>query len=176
LISASGYQNHTTSPSAVASTKVTRRTWYQSRRSFSEGGSSAARLATPRVHRIPPRVHDDREPPLCGAGRGGLLKVICPTTQGQFFRSMAGRPDQLDWIFEFEFLAQPVKMTTGMNRPPDARNLLPLPRHGGHDRTRIWRDPAAIDHKRQSVAQKCYVSVELTRSHPLAVYSQRANS
>jgi hypothetical protein len=24
------------------------------------------------VHRIPSRVRDDREPPLCGTGRGGL--------------------------------------------------------------------------------------------------------
>jgi len=25
-----------------------------------------------RVHRIPPRVRDDREPPLCGTGRSGI--------------------------------------------------------------------------------------------------------
>ena len=28
--------------------------------------------APPRVHRIPPRVRDDREPPLCGTGRGEI--------------------------------------------------------------------------------------------------------
>jgi hypothetical protein len=28
------------------------------------------RLGTLRVHRIPPRVNDDLEPPLCGTGRG----------------------------------------------------------------------------------------------------------
>src|SRR5579872_3258995 len=64
LTPASRRQDHTTSPSAAVSTKAARQAWYQSRRSFSEGGSSAARLATPRVHRIPPRVRDDREPPL----------------------------------------------------------------------------------------------------------------
>ena len=30
---------------------------------------SAARQEHIRVHRIPPRVRDDREPPLCGSGR-----------------------------------------------------------------------------------------------------------
>jgi hypothetical protein len=63
LTPASGRQNHTTSPSAC--------------RAFVCRATS--------VHRIPPRVHDDREPPLCGAGRGGLLKVICPSAQAHFF-------------------------------------------------------------------------------------------
>jgi hypothetical protein len=43
LTPASGRQNHTASPSATAS----------------------ARLTLRRVHRIPPHVHDDRETPLC---------------------------------------------------------------------------------------------------------------
>ena len=43
LTPASGCQDHTTSPSA----------------------SNIIRLVTCRVHRIPPRVRDDREPPLC---------------------------------------------------------------------------------------------------------------
>ena len=47
LMPASGHQDHTTSPSA----------------------SRAIRQERIRVHRIPPRVRDDREPPLCGTGR-----------------------------------------------------------------------------------------------------------
>src|SRR6185369_1312966 len=47
LMPASGHQNHTTSPSAR-----------HARSSF----------AQPRVHRIPPRVRDDRETPLRGTG------------------------------------------------------------------------------------------------------------
>jgi hypothetical protein len=46
LTPASGRQDHTTSPSA----------------------SSAFVLSAISVHRIPPRVRDDREPPLCGTG------------------------------------------------------------------------------------------------------------
>ena len=86
LMPASGHQDHTTSPSAAVSTKATRRAWYQSRRSFSEGGSAPLVWLRRRVHRIPPRVRDDREPPLCGTGRGKLVKVICPTAKAKFFR------------------------------------------------------------------------------------------
>jgi hypothetical protein len=50
LASASRCQDHTTSPSALAPLVWLRR----------------------RVQRIPPRVRDDREPPLCGAGRQHL--------------------------------------------------------------------------------------------------------
>src|SRR6266700_1450421 len=49
LTPASGRQNHTASPSATAS----------------------ARLTLRRVHRIPPRVHDDRDTPL-SVGRDGV--------------------------------------------------------------------------------------------------------
>src|SRR5579872_362599 len=46
-----------------------------------------ARQAAPRVHRIPgPTFVTIRETPLLiGPGRGGLVKVICSTTQGKFF-------------------------------------------------------------------------------------------
>src|SRR5258705_13782561 len=52
LTPASGRQNHTTSPSAAA---------------------PFVKCAA-RVHRIPPRVRDDRETPLWGTGRGGIYK------------------------------------------------------------------------------------------------------
>ncbi len=50
LTPASGRQDHTTSPST----------------------SSAIRQRRISVHRIPPRVRDDREPPLCGTGRRAI--------------------------------------------------------------------------------------------------------
>ena len=50
LTPASGRQDHTTSPSVAR----------------------AVRPGRANVHRIPPRVRDDREPPLCEAGRLGL--------------------------------------------------------------------------------------------------------
>jgi hypothetical protein len=53
LTPASGRQDHTTSPSAPVSTKAARRSWYRSRRSFSEGGSASLVLRRRRVHRIP---------------------------------------------------------------------------------------------------------------------------
>ena len=52
LTPASGRQDHTTSPSA----------------------SKRLRQRAPHVHRIPPRVRDDREPPLCGTGRRGISR------------------------------------------------------------------------------------------------------
>jgi hypothetical protein len=57
LTPASGRQDHTSLPSArlaLVSRKL-------------------------RVHRIPPRVRDDREPPLSSGETGESLKVICPT-------------------------------------------------------------------------------------------------
>ena len=50
LMPASRHQDHTISPSALASLVCN----------------------TVRVHRIPSRVRDDREPPLCEAGRRGI--------------------------------------------------------------------------------------------------------
>ena len=52
-----GRQNHATSPYAQV-TIVSR---------------------TPRVHRIPPRVRDDCDPPLSSGETGRLLVLICPT-------------------------------------------------------------------------------------------------
>src|SRR6266478_7542529 len=51
LTPASGHQDHTTSPSADKSALV---------------------RSTISVHRIPPRVRDDREPPLCETGWQGM--------------------------------------------------------------------------------------------------------
>jgi hypothetical protein len=57
LTPASGRQDHTASPSARV-TLVSRNS---------------------RVHRIPPRVRDDREPPLSSGETGGAKALICPT-------------------------------------------------------------------------------------------------
>jgi hypothetical protein len=57
LTPASGRRDHTTSPSASA-TLVSR---------------------SLRVHRIPPHVRDDREPPLLSGETGELIALICPT-------------------------------------------------------------------------------------------------
>src|SRR3984893_5028266 len=46
---------------------------------------SAIRQERIRVHRIPPRVRDDREPPLCGTGRAELVEMICPTGKAEYF-------------------------------------------------------------------------------------------
>ena len=62
LTPASRRQNHTTSPSA----------------------SSALVFSTVGVHRIPPRVRDDREPPLVWDGTAADIKVICGWGQEKF--------------------------------------------------------------------------------------------
>ena len=63
LTPASGCQDHTASPSARV-TLVSR--------NF-------------RVHRIPPRVRDDREPPLSSGETGEVKSVICPTAKAKYF-------------------------------------------------------------------------------------------
>jgi hypothetical protein len=63
LTPASGRQDHTASPSARV-TLVSR--------NF-------------RVHRIPPRVRDDREPPLSSGETGEVKSVICPTAKAEYF-------------------------------------------------------------------------------------------
>src|ERR1700730_4519325 len=62
LTPASRCQDHTTSPSA----------------------SHAVRYRRIRVHRIPPRVRDDREPPLEWDGTAGDIKVIWVERQAKF--------------------------------------------------------------------------------------------
>jgi hypothetical protein len=52
---------------------------------FAVRGISALVFGAARVHRIPPRVRDDREPPLCEAGRGELVEMICPTGKAEYF-------------------------------------------------------------------------------------------
>ena len=65
LTPASGCQDHTASPSAPV-TLVSR--------NF-------------RVHRIPPHVRDDREPPLSSGETGEVKSVICPTAKAKYFRA-----------------------------------------------------------------------------------------
>src|SRR6202047_3016766 len=57
LTPASGRQDHTASPSATTAFVIRRL----------------------RVHRIPPRVRDDRDPPLSSGETGKLVEMICPT-------------------------------------------------------------------------------------------------
>ena len=58
LTPASGRRDHTTSPSA----------------------SRTVRHRRIRVHRIPPHVRDDRDPPLLSGETGELIALICPTS------------------------------------------------------------------------------------------------
>ena len=46
---------------------------------------SRSSCASLRVHCIPPRVRDDREPPLSSGETGGLKSLICPTGKGEYF-------------------------------------------------------------------------------------------
>jgi len=86
LISASGYQAHTTSPSALP----------------------AFVCRTQRVHRIPhpTLVTIGQTPLLIEAGRGELVKMICPTAQGEFSANSAGEANQIERLYEIRFLAQ----------------------------------------------------------------------
>jgi hypothetical protein len=65
LTPASGRQDHTASPSATAALVVRRL----------------------RVHRIPPRVRDDRDPPLSSGETGKFKSLICPGREAEYFLS-----------------------------------------------------------------------------------------
>ena len=41
-----------------------------------------------RVHRISPRVRDDREPPLVTGETRGIMPLICPTARAEYFCAM----------------------------------------------------------------------------------------
>jgi hypothetical protein len=63
LTPASRRQDHTTSPSAA--------------------GALVRSAAC--VHRIPPRVRDDRDTPLCGVGRRESIKLFLPHSEAKYF-------------------------------------------------------------------------------------------
>ena len=46
---------------------------------------SRSSLATLRVHCIPPRVRDDRDPPLSSGETRGFKSLICPTAKAEYF-------------------------------------------------------------------------------------------
>jgi hypothetical protein len=97
-----GCQDHTTSPYAATSPNAStghvlpaevlakalkRRS--SARRLFAHRPRSALRFQLRarrcRVHRIPPRVRDDREPPLFRVRRTELVEMICPTAKAIYF-------------------------------------------------------------------------------------------
>ena len=67
----------------VTSQDSSRETWRQHRGArttrLRRPQESTLRLARRRVHRISPRVRDDREPPLLSGETGELVALICPT-------------------------------------------------------------------------------------------------
>jgi hypothetical protein len=68
-----------------------------------------------------------------------------PVGASAYFRIKAGRPDQLEWIFEFAFLAQlSIEMKTAAHQSPDALNL-PSAFSITADMTGASARPAAID-------------------------------
>jgi hypothetical protein len=69
LDTSNGCQDHTALPSASASFVSTP---FDRSRIFRPALRSPRALQRCRVHRIPPRVRDDRDTPLCGVGQRGL--------------------------------------------------------------------------------------------------------
>ena len=52
---------------------------------FSPSAKTALVSRSFRVHRISPRVRDDRDPPLSSGETGGDKSLICPTTKAEYF-------------------------------------------------------------------------------------------
>ena len=82
LTPASGRQDHTTSPYAAIVSRPRAVDRSRIQRTHPAIPSRAKRC---RVHRIPPRVRDDRDTPLCGTGWRELVEMICPTGEAKYF-------------------------------------------------------------------------------------------
>ena len=65
-----------------------------------------------------------------------------PVGASAYFRIKTGRPNQLEWIFEFAFFGAAIEMTAAADQPLDAPNLLLL---SAAQLIRPDSDPAAID-------------------------------
>src|ERR1700690_1990780 len=99
LTPASGRQDHTTSPSAPVSTKAARRSWYRSRRSFSEGGSASLVLRRRRVHRIPhPTSVTIAKRPSCEAGCAKDAGDLGEARSEIFFATRLDRWNRVDAV------------------------------------------------------------------------------
>ena len=83
---ASGHQNHTTSPSASAP--------------FVKGAI--------RVHRIPPRVRDDRDTPLSGTRRRGYSFDLGEAGTEMFLQMGLDRANQIDPVQQIPLCAHTV--------------------------------------------------------------------
>jgi len=60
------------SPAGISSRRLDASVEASGPHDFAVRKLSALVFSAARVHRIPPRVRDDREPPLCGTGQGEL--------------------------------------------------------------------------------------------------------
>jgi hypothetical protein len=103
LTPASRRQDHTTSPSA---------------------GSALVRSTT-RVHRIPSRVRDDRETPLCGTGWRQYRFDLGRRRSGKFFHIGLDRANQIDLLQQIRFLAQRAGAWISLCPPTELRCLSP---------------------------------------------------
>jgi hypothetical protein len=80
LTPASGRQDHTTSPSATTSFVCTLRLAHDPK----EPPCNHCACRRCRVHRVPPRVRDDREPPLWGRD-GAVVLLILASAEAEYF-------------------------------------------------------------------------------------------
>jgi hypothetical protein len=85
LMPASGHQDHTTSPSATVSTKANRRSWYQSRRSFSEGGSAPLVSRHPASTASRPAFVTIAKRPPCRGGTVGISNAASTKRRSEIF-------------------------------------------------------------------------------------------
>src|SRR5881227_2232416 len=105
LTPASRRQDHTTSPSA----------------------SAPFVKSTNRVHRIPSRVRDDREPPLVGTRRRGYKFDLGQIGNGMFFEMGLDSPNHVDPHEEIRLCAQ----SDFLGRIRRSRNPPPNKQDGG---------------------------------------------
>jgi hypothetical protein len=80
LDTSNGCQDHTTSPSAACAVRQ-----HAVDRSRETRPAITSRAQRCRVHRIPPRVRDDRDTPLMWGGTAGDIDLIWVKREGEYF-------------------------------------------------------------------------------------------
>src|SRR5450631_3039846 len=121
LTPASGRQNHTASPSATASARLTLRC----------------------VHRIPPDVHDDREPPLLARRDGESKPQISEKRKQNIFARGVNTPNPVDAAGKINFsrrrpgvsvgrASDATSAALGLIRPSGTTEVSLVPSRGAH--------------------------------------------
>ena len=107
--------------------------------------SCALVLRTLRVHRIPPRVRDDREPPLVTGETRGVRSLICPTARANYICE-GGWTTQITLNHPDEIRIQAQRILRHFRRAPSGSRLL-ICSTSGKVTSSFTESPASLQHQ-----------------------------